>query len=413
VEAWDRIFRYFNQAHGKGDVGYEAGEKITIKVNFVGTIGVWGGGSADPETYDLVTQMDYMNTSPQMMLALLRQLVYEVGVNESDISIGDTLCYFANQYYDVCHDEFPDVRYLDYEGKFDRTPVAQSETEVHWSCKPNGKLQDYAPVSYVEAEYLINMANLKSHSSAGITGCAKNHFGSLVRWPGQSRYYDLHATLADSEPAMGNYRCLVDLMGHSQIGGKTLVYFMDGLYAGRHPVDDAPTMWNSEPFNGDWSSSFFASLDPVAIDSVAFDFHLTEWPYDFPAMAGTDDYLHEAALADNPDSGTFYDPDHSGDVTRLSSLGTHEHWNNAQDKEYSRNLGTGEGIELVSMVFSAGPGDINGDGSVDVGDYSIIAEHWLDSNCGRCWGADFDGDSDVDEGDLVEFANYWTTKYPQ
>ena len=36
--AWDSIFRYFNQQHGKGDVGYQPGEKIMIKVNFVGLI---------------------------------------------------------------------------------------------------------------------------------------------------------------------------------------------------------------------------------------------------------------------------------------------------------------------------------------------------------------------------------------
>jgi hypothetical protein len=32
----------------------------------------------------------------------------------------------------------------------------------------------------------------------------------------------------------------------------------------------------------------------------------------------------------------------------LQSLGAHEHWNNATDKQYSRNLGTGNGIELIS-----------------------------------------------------------------
>ena len=63
-----------------------------------------------------------------------------------------------------------------------------------------------------------------------------------------------------------------------------------------------------------------------------------------------DDYLHEAALANNPPSGTFYDPDHSGNIKRLPSLGVHEHWNNTKDKKYSRNLGTGEGIELVAIT---------------------------------------------------------------
>jgi hypothetical protein len=64
-------------------------------------------------------------------------------------------------------------------------------------------------------------------------------------------------------------------------------------------------------------------------------------------MQGTDDYLHEAALADNPPSGTFYDPNHANNVVRLASLGVHEHWNNPQARQYSRNLGTGRGIELI------------------------------------------------------------------
>jgi gluconolactonase len=70
-------------------------------------------------------------------------------------------------------------------------------------------------------------------------------------------------------------------------------------------------------------------------------------------MAGTDDYLHEAALAGNPPSGTFYDPDHATPTTRLASLGVHEHWNNPKDRQYSRNLGKSEGIELVKIPAPA------------------------------------------------------------
>jgi parallel beta-helix repeat protein len=66
--------------------------------------------------------------------------------------------------------------------------------------------------------------------------------------------------------------------------------------------------------------------------------------------------LHEAALADNPPSGTVYDPENDG--TRLASLGVHEHWNNPVDKKYSRNLGTGEGIELVSPSFATADGPV-------------------------------------------------------
>jgi hypothetical protein len=89
----------------------------------------------------------------------------------------------------------------------------------------------------------------------------------------------------------------------------------------------------------------------VAIDSVGFDFLWTEWD-DAPHRSGVSDYLVEAALADNPPSGTFYDPDHEGNVVRLKSLGAYEHWNNPVDKQYSRNLGTGGGIELVKLTTS-------------------------------------------------------------
>ena len=152
---------------------------------------------------------------------------------------------------------------------------------------------------------------------------------------------------------MGHYRPLVDLMGHKHIGGKTLLYMIDGLWAGKHAMERSPRKWNSSPFNGDWSSSLLVSQDPVAIDAVGFDFLRAEWD-DAPHRSGTGDYLVEAALANDPPSGTFYDPDHDGNATQLASLGVYEHWNNSTDKQYSRNTGTGPGIELVKLRDSAG-----------------------------------------------------------
>jgi hypothetical protein len=197
-----------------------------------------------------------------------------------------------------------------------------------------------------ESDYIINMANLKAHTGAGVTLCAKNHMGSLVRWPAQRGYYDLHPGAFSKRT--GVYRPLVDLMGHAHLGGKTVLNLIDGLYSGKHPIERAPRKWSSPPFNGDWTSSLLVSQDPVAIDSVGLDLLRAEWD-DYPHAPGVDDYLHEAALADDPPSSTFYDPDHPTPVERLPSLGVHEHWNNAREKKYSRNLGTGEGIELVAI----------------------------------------------------------------
>ncbi|MFH1718017.1 MAG: SMP-30/gluconolactonase/LRE family protein [Planctomycetota bacterium] len=360
AKAWDALFRYHNKARGKGDVGYRPGEKITIKVNFVGFIRTMR--SVNRDTYALDEWQDYMNTSPQLIAALLKELTQVAGVRQSDIAIGDSLAYFASEYYDMLHRQFPDVTYLDCKGGSGRTKMELSTEPLYWSCRPEGVQQDYVPRAYAEAEYLINFANLKAHSGAGVTLCAKNHYGSFFRAPPDKGYYDMHKSGFSKGSA--EYRNLVDLTGHSQLGGKTLLYLLDGLYSGVHPKDRVPRKWASAPFNGDWTSSLFASQDPVAIDSVGLDFLQVDLP-EAACMAGTDDYLHEAALADNPPSGTFYDPDHATATVRLASLGVHEHWNNPQEKKYSRNLGTGDGIELVAVTEPGGSlkGEAFGDGN--------------------------------------------------
>jgi hypothetical protein len=419
--AWDSIFRYFNQQHGKGNVGYLPGEKIMIKVNFVYMIAVWGDTS-----YDFVSRNSNGNDanlplcSPQIIRALLDQLVNTVGVAQSDITIGDPICLWCNEFYDMIHPVFPDVHYLDYLGDYGRTKAVKSTVKFYWSTsKATGKKQDYVMQSYVDAEYLINLASLKGHyNQAGITACGKNHYGSL-RCPDDSiatGYYSMHSDTPYSVPASGSYRNMVDLMGHSQVGGKTLLCLLDCLYSGKHaqyydaPLNQLPRKWQSPPFNNDWPSSIFASQDPVAIDSVGFDFLLREWPEAAgPAHAGTDDYLHEAALADNPPSGTVYDPEDDG--TRLSSLGVHEHWNDANNKQYSRNLNpiNGTGIQLVTGPYVAG--DFEPDGDVDFKDFAVLAAAWLSQPGQPNWNADCNistpKDNIIDEHDLAVFCDNW------
>jgi hypothetical protein len=87
----------------------------------------------------------------------------------------------------------------------------------------------------------------------------------------------------------------------------------------------------------------------VAIDSVGLDFLRNEQtvnPAVVDVVGNPDNYLHEAAMANKPASGHAYDPE--GDGTAVESMGVHEHWNNPTDRKYSRNLGTGKGIELIA-----------------------------------------------------------------
>jgi hypothetical protein len=351
--AWDALFRHANRTHGKGDVGYTPGEKIVVKVNMT-LSGGFGRGSDKPWQY-----LHCIDNSPQLTVALLKQLVDVVGARPPDIAVGDPSRLVPAYYHSIVSstEGLGDVVYLSRRAPqgSGRTPARYSNVPVHWSDPDpkrlaEGMQPDHVPTHYAEADYLVNFAILKSHDDSGVTLCAKNHYGSLIRDPvawGRrgARWYNMHLTRARELPAMGQYRCLVDLMGHPDIGGKTVLYMVDGLFGGRGWAA-RPVKWRMDPFDGDWPNSIFLSQDPVAVDSVCFDFLYAEWT-GFPRMAGADDYLHEAALAHDPPSGTFYDPD--GDGQRLQSLGVHEHWNDPQHKQYSRNLGAAEGVELIAV----------------------------------------------------------------
>ncbi len=364
--AWDKLFRSFNTSQNRGDRGYQAGEKIAIKINLTTCN---NGSDCNTTTCEKTGNLNRIDNSPQMLLSLLRHLVYVVGFAQQDISMGDPTALFPGYLWNALHTEFPNVHYFDIFGYAGRTLTVFSQVPLYWSTTAaNGKLQDYIPVPFAEADYLINFAILKGHSS-GITVCGKNLYGALKRTPegklnGQAlNYYNMHLSLPNAgwSPGMGHYRAIVDLMGHRNLGGKTLLYLVDGLFGGYY-WDSHPYPWKTAPFgngtNSDWPSSLFISQDPVAIDSVCYDFLLKEWPdvvnngtgATNSLQGGAEDYLHEAALANSPASGTFYDPER--DASGMASLGVHEHWNNPIDKQYSRNLGQTNGIELVHVTLA-------------------------------------------------------------
>ena len=98
------------------------------------------------------------------------------------------------------------------------------------------------------------------------------------------------------------------------------------------------------PFNNNWTNSLFFSQDPVAIDSVMFDFLHTEGTN---PCEGSQNYLHQSAVP-NPNT---YDPENDG-VYLSSSLGVHEHWNKSVDIfSPERYLGlSGNGIDFVAIA---------------------------------------------------------------
>jgi hypothetical protein len=370
-KSWDAVFRNFNVKKSNKDKGYTRGEKIFIKINQGQSRWVLNqedknNGYYIPKTLKKKEEKRKINlipteTGPYVVLELLRELINDLGVEQSDISVGDPMCPIWGHNYDVWVKEFPSVKYIDKVSTMHgRTLIKVTEKElVFYADKVDSdKLYDVVE----NADYMINLPNLKSHGAAGISLTAKSHFGNIGRATAGHLHRSHIATRSEGQVNNGGYRkyrVFVDLMGSKYLGQNTLLWVVEGLFGGGASETQGPVKYFMAPFNNDWSNSIFMSLDPVAIESVGYDFLRSEWnginkhdPVNnewesMPNVNGVDDYMHQAADPANWPKGIFYDPDNSGKP--LTSLGVHEHWNNPIDKQYSRNLGTGNGIELVSI----------------------------------------------------------------
>ncbi len=355
AEAWNALFAYHNRKKGRELRGYAPGEKICIKVNVTNSLQLGFNSNGR------------MDATPQLVLALLRHLVEEVGVAEEDITLGDPFRTFRDIYWDKCHSVFPDVKYIDDTGEKGRILTQVTSTKEYYTS--DGRFSSVIPLAYKEADYFINMPCLKSHDAAGISIAAKNHQGSVLG-KGQTAKNqhvgkDLHYCFPTSEgyENMGEYRQLVDYIGNRYMGGNTVLYIVDAIWTG-HNWNGVVYPWQMDPFDGDWMSSLFLSQDPVAVESVGFDFLFEEYLAhgnlrggDYPLYAATQDYIHQAASPSEWPAGIVYDPENDG--MPIGSLGVHEHWNGVEKKQYTGNLGEPGGIHLVSVPGSLVAGSEN------------------------------------------------------
>jgi hypothetical protein len=213
--AWEKLFRNFNVQHARTDRGYLPGEKIAIKINLTNN-GIMSGERCD--------------ATPQVVYAILNQLVNVVGVPQPDITIGDPYRDFSSIYIQKCTTNFPDVNYIGNKTKENvKQSVPSKEKVLVFSDKQETST---LPQPYLDATYLINIPILKSHGSNGISIAAKNHQGSVMQPDGtpdnQSAKFMDYA-FPHKNPGHKKYRHLVDYMGHEQLRGKTLLYLVDAL----------------------------------------------------------------------------------------------------------------------------------------------------------------------------------------
>lgn len=337
-DSWDAIFLYFNQSKNKIG-GYKKGEKIAIKAN------INGSAVFDDDTSG-ETNMSY--TNPVLLKTLLLSLVEQAGVHPNDITVYDVSRLFPDNMIEMCSEGV--LKGVHFVGR--NNAVADKNAPIHWNYQFKGAV-NYLPTCVTEAEYMINLANLKGHSY-GITLCGKNHFGSFINGNAMRppEGASLHQFLTKNQ--MGIYSPLVDFMANYQVGEKTVLYMLDAFICAPSEgssITMENAKWQQSPFYNDYTSSLFVSQDPVAIDSVGADFlinepTIAEYNSVLKNNAAVENYIHEAALVSKAPSGIVY---YNGNGKKVDNLGVHEHWNNVQQKQYSRNIGKEEGIELVKI----------------------------------------------------------------
>lgn len=334
AKAWDALFKNFNKEKKNISSDYRPGQKIAVKINQNNT-------TSHSDTTGL-------NGTPQLIYSLIRSLTTQAKVSQKDITIFDASRFITDNIYNKCHKDFPEVIFVDNAGGDGRVKSTYVDTAIPYSVD-NGKLAQGLASCAMEADYLINMALLKGHVGQGVTLCGKNFYGATSidrNWRKNA-----HNNFNQDRTGKDKYMTFTDFLGHKDLGGKTILFMIDGFYGARS--QDGPPLlkdkWQKAPFNNRWCSSIFASQDGVAVDAVGIDFLRSEWP-DLADIAYSEKYLVESAMANDPPSKTVYDPERDG--SRLKSLGVMERWNNYDEKKYSRNLGRDYGIELVYVPIN-------------------------------------------------------------
>ena len=369
--AWQAIFRFYNEkSRGLAQRGYQAGEIVAVKINLNNTE---RASKAD----------NLIDASPHMVLAMVRQLVKEAHVPQASIVVYDARRYLTPVILEKVWAEYPEVRFVQQDAADASQPKNPAYGDHHglegadwvegmaYSAGSGYDKAKLIPRQIKDATYLINFALLKAHSypyntkengdegQTAITMTGKNHFGSIKGTP------ELHADINTAKKAVkGAYSPMVDLAASPNLGGKTILYLLDGLYCGRkwksYPLHFPNPPFNNrvEPYeNSDWPASLLASQDGVALDSVGLNILYSQTKNNGDPI---NDNLPRILIRENADDYLFEmaDPQHAPSKTNyvqggkpVTSLGVHEYWDNDATRRYSRNLDpvNGKGIELIYL----------------------------------------------------------------
>ncbi|MFQ6036860.1 MAG: hypothetical protein ACE5NM_13555, partial [Sedimentisphaerales bacterium] len=154
--AWDALFRHFNQTKGLGDVGYQVPEKIAIKIN---------KNEDDRTTWSPSRGVP----SPHVIYSVLQQLINVVGVPGYAITVYDASRYIGDPIFNKVRSNpdpnFQDITFVVKPNRAGNGRAAAIPDTTNPVYTKAGTA--YLPRCVTEAKYLINMALLRPHTMYG------------------------------------------------------------------------------------------------------------------------------------------------------------------------------------------------------------------------------------------------------
>jgi hypothetical protein len=234
--AWNLLFKYFNDRHGRAGTGYTSGDKIFIKINQNNTSNPGGGISGS-------------NGNPQTAAAICRSLV-NAGVPPADIYLGDPSRAVTTNISNAVKAVNSAINIADYFNNGGSSPITLG-------YGLNNKVSNVV----LNSRYMINCALMKGHGDKP-TFCGKNLFGVTGLFNDASK--NNHP---NSNDAWGL------LMVHKSVGDKTVLWFMDAMYPNVN-LNGIPNAKVNVPViaKNTQLASFIMSIDGAANESVAYDF---------------------------------------------------------------------------------------------------------------------------------------------
>ena len=156
---------------------------------------------------------------------------------QASVTVFDSSRFIPGNLYDKIHDEFPGVVFVDHIGGDGRVKAEFKPNSIPFSITSRNATG--LDTTVVEAAYLIDAALLKGHVSSGVTLSAKNLFGAT------SIFTDWHKNAHDgfrhNSDGSASYSAFVDYLGHKDLGEKTILFAVDGLY-GSDNADGPPQL---------------------------------------------------------------------------------------------------------------------------------------------------------------------------